>query len=88
MAYAVLPSVRSRTMRATTSSGVDLALLYVDRGVASAPRLVPRLAVCRCIPAGGEYSDIRRASGRRAVRCLTHQRNASGRQQAALTTAA
>jgi hypothetical protein len=26
MAYAVLPSVRSRTMRATTSSGVDLGL--------------------------------------------------------------
>ena len=26
MAYAVLPSVRSRAMRATTSSGVDLGL--------------------------------------------------------------
>ena len=41
MAYAVLPSVRSRTMRATTSSGVDLALLYVDRESLLRPGLSP-----------------------------------------------
>jgi|RhiMethySRZTD1v2_1073278.scaffolds.fasta_scaffold05722_13 hypothetical protein len=41
MAYAVLPSVRSRTTRATTSSGVDLE---DDTVVASHGQRLPRTA--------------------------------------------
>jgi hypothetical protein len=52
MAYDVLPSVRSRTMRATTSSGVDLGL----------PSVTPfSFLICRSVAPPGAIRNKTRA---------------------------
>ena len=72
LAWEDLSALDRRTAQLSTWDGFNVP---GSLGVAVCPRA--ESAVTSGVPAG-----------RRAVRCLTHQRNASGRQQAALTTAA